>query len=474
MAVNTATTNIGSSILNSMTDGAGIDINELATQLTEAETLPRQRSIEANVEVTEAKISAYGMIRSSLESLKDAAAAFDDLSEVSAVTISGNTSAFNVEQIGAAMPGTHQIQVTQLASPQRTVSSGYATASTALNNGDAFDLSFSFASGESATVTADPATPAGLVNAINEAGIGITASLINTGDASEPFRIALNGESGADNAFTVTSESGEVTFAGSGDAGYQDAEDAIVQVNGLTITRPTNRITDVIPGAVINATAESALPANVTLDTDPSVLKTKLQSFVAQYNAMHDTLTQLQSRDSSREEYSGDLAGDGVVRSILNQVRSAVTGLSSTASGNALRMADIGIETTISGALQFNEETYDGLSAADMASAAQMLSAGTENQSEFSSAPKGLAGDIMASIEDLIDSDGLLTTRNTNAVDYLDEQAAALEALAERMESVKARYVEQFGAMESAVSQLNSMRDYLKDQFEQMANMGKD
>lgn len=474
MAVNTATTNIGSSILNSMTDGAGIDIDALATQLTEAETIPRQRSIESTVEVTEAKISAYGMIRSSLESLKESAASFNDLSEVSAVTISGNTSAFNVEQTGAAMPGSHQIAVTQLASPQRTVSAGYATASSALNDGEAFDLTLTFASGETSTVSADPPTPAGIVNAINASDSGVTASLINTGDAENPFRIALNGESGADSAFTMTSASADLVFAESGDVGYQAAQDAIVEVNGLTITRSTNRISDVIPGAVINATAESGAASNVTLDTDPSVLRTKLQDFVARYNAMHDTLTQLQSRDSSREDFSGDLAGDGIVRSVLNEIRSSVTGLSSTASGDILRFADIGIETTLSGALEFNEETFDGLSAEDMSSAAEMLSGGTESQSEFSTGPKGLAGDIMDAITSLTDRDGILTNRNANAVDYLDEQAAALEELGARMESVKARYIEQFGAMESAVSQLNSMRDYLKDQFEQMANAGKD
>ena len=45
--------------------------------------------------------------------------------------------------------------------------------------------------------------------------------------------------------------------------------------------------------------------------------------------------------------------------------------------------------------------------------------------------------------------------------------------LEERIELLYDRYLAQFTAMESLVREMNNTRDYLEDQFEMMANVGK-
>ena len=57
-----ATTNrssIGSSILLTLGSGSGINVEELATNLTNAEKLPAQNALQGKIDKTEAKIDAW-------------------------------------------------------------------------------------------------------------------------------------------------------------------------------------------------------------------------------------------------------------------------------------------------------------------------------------------------------------------------------------------------------------------------------
>ena len=104
-----------------------------------------------------------------------------------------------------------------------------------------------------------------------------------------------------------------------------------------------------------------------------------------------------------------------------------------------------------------------------------LLSADTDNQSIYSGQPMGLAFDVMSVIDSIIDTtDGVLTTRTQSSTETLEDYTTQLEDLASRMEMIKTRYIEQFAAMEAAVNSINSTKDYLTQQFEMLANMGKD
>lgn len=89
-----------------------------------------------------------------------------------------------------------------LAPAQRTTSVGFGSAATVINAGQPFDLSFDEQGGVSATtISVTDATPAGVVSAINAANLGVTAQLVDSGDAL-PWKVVVTG---TDQPFTLSS-----------------------------------------------------------------------------------------------------------------------------------------------------------------------------------------------------------------------------------------------------------------------------
>ena len=101
------------------------------------------------------------------------------------------------------------------------------------------------------------------------------------------------------------------------------------------------------------------------------------------------------------------------------------------------------------------------------------LSANTNNQSELGVANRGLAGDAIKSINDMLKTDGVVMAQTNSANKQLDRYKKDLESLETRMEALLARYARQFGVMDSIVGQANATRDSLKGTFEAMMNAYK-
>ena len=471
-----STDSIGASIINSLGNGSGINIDELATNLTNAETAATKAALESSVEKTEMKISGYSYIKAQLSVLRDSFDQLNDSSDVGSVSMSADGTGISFDQTGAVLTGQHSITVNSLAAAQRTIAGGFSSRVAELNGGSSITLTVTLDSDSSInTIEVDSTTPVGVVSAINDAGLGITASLIDTGDAANPYYIALVGETGSSNSFSITSDSADLTFAGSGETGFVAAQDASLDVNGLTITSDSNEITDVIAGVTMTLTGATGVAQNVTINSDPSTVKAKLENLVAIYNDTVDLLNELNSSESTAFDYSGSLSNDSIVRTILNQIRSAITAESSTPGTNYGFFADIGLEFNEFGDMTFNETKFDEVASGSFEDIVTLLSADTDNQSIYSGQPMGLAFDVMSVIDSIIDTtDGVLTTRTQSSTETLEDYTTQLEDLASRMEMIKTRYIEQFAAMEAAVNSINSTKDYLTQQFEMLANMGKD
>ena len=149
-------------------------------------------------------------------------------------------------------------------------------------------------------------TPAGVVEAINAANKGVTASLVDTGTGGNNFRIVLSGDTGIAGTFAVTSSISDDLGFGDADKTLQTAQDAVINFEGLTINRGSNSVNDVISGTTIdlNGVTSSAVRLNVTSDT--STLKTSLQDVVTAYNSLNSSLDNMGSvKDGSTDTLNG-------------------------------------------------------------------------------------------------------------------------------------------------------------------------
>jgi flagellar hook-associated protein 2 len=315
------------------------------------------------------------------------------------------------------------------------------------------------------------ATPEGVVSAINAANTGVTALLVDTGTQGANYRIMLTGGEGSQAVFSLSSTP-DLGFGDSGNT-IRTAEDAVINVNGLALTRSTNEISDVISGATFVVSEASATAVRLNVTNDQSSLKTNLQSVVAAYNSFNQLLSDLTSSAADSDlSYGGDLAREqSAVRYIKQQVFDKLMADSSSKSGSISALRDVGISVDRTGNLTMTETTFDAAIANSYDDVATMLSAGTSNQSIYSTDAQGLAQDVATLIDGLNSSTGIVATRKDSAEDYSDDYASELVILEARMEKVYQRYLTQFAAMDSMLEKIDGTKNYLTGQLKSLANM---
>ncbi len=488
-----STENVASTVLLGMGKGSGIDIVKLARDLTDVEKAPRESRLNADIEASEAKISGLAVLKYNVQLLVDSFNALNDASElaVPTATSSDTTKVSITATDGSALSGISDIGVTSLAAAQRNKSNQYTSTTQSLNGGSGFTLTVTPGTGSATNVTIEAGndTPQGIVNAINAANAGVTATLLAEDSSGSNYRIMLTGATGAANSYVVSSTlsdsdlgfhdtSNGNTVDNSGTKSLQNPADASLTYNGVSITRSSNSLNDVIPGVTLSLVGEHSggATSSVNVVSDRATLKTKLQELVTLYNDVKFAMDELSDPDSEEEDVGGSLANDlATIRTVRDTIYQAVTQDSSTPSGNVKALRDIGVSVTRDGSLSFTESTYDTVAASNFDDISTMLSAGTNNQSRYDGQSQGLATDAVIKLETLTDSiSGIFVTRTDSAKTAIKRYEADLQALEDRMEAVYNRYLQQFTVMESLVNTLNSTRESMSTTWENMGNFGKD
>ena len=308
-------------------------------------------------------------------------------------------------------------------------------------------------------------------------GIGFTAS-VSSDNSGFSFTQDVAGAVASAPTATVDGSAVSLTQAVAGAASntMQSATDAVIGFNGLTITRSSNTINDVVAGAVLSInqvteTGGTSNPARLTISSDTSTLKTKVQSLVTEYNNFNGLMSELGSSATDEDnDMMGALRRDtATVRYVQNALRTAVLANSSTTSGSVEGLRDIGVSMDKSGNLTFDEKKYDTAITTSYDKVVTMLTADTTNQSEYSGDPKGLAQDIAKVLDGLGDTSSVLSTRNTTAENSIETYEEELADLEKRMEAVYDRYLSQFSAMEGMMNSMNGTKDYLEGQLESLS-----
>ena len=125
---------------------------------------------------------------------------------------------------------------------------------------------------------------------------------------------------------------------------------------------------------------------------------------------------------------------------------------------------------TREGTLEIDETRLDTALSSNFDDLVTTLTAGTNDQTPFGEASRGIAGDASALIQNFLKSTGSVSQSIINAQSRKSEYETRLADLEARMDRVKERYVAQFSAMESIVNQMKSTGDYLTNQFKAMNN----
>lgn len=492
-------------IAKALGGGSGIDIQSLASSLVDAERAPRVAAINKNITKNESTVSGFSAVKYALTSIQTALADLKDVSDYQSFRLSNSdSSTFTASATSTASAGQHSILVGQLAAATRlTGTTAFSDTDTSINSGTAMTLKVSIGASGSTTdsyisVAAGDDTPEGIVSAINDADLGLKVYLVNTGDATSPYQVVVQGTSGSDYDFSISSYSGTVSASTASptaltsllfDTTLESARDAYLEVDGIFVTSASNEVADAIPGVTLNLLAAngtynsaSATTAGLvtgtattlSLSNDISVAKTKITAFITAYNDAMDLLNELTNPKSTLETYGATLVGNSSVRSLREQLRTMMTDDSSTTSGDLEAFRDIGVEFNSSGKLSINSVKLDIALNFNFSDTVTLLSGDQENLSKYDAdTHAGLAGDLNRLVTTMLSSTGTVSKESANASNRLSKYQDDLTALEERMTRLLARYTQQFATMDSIVGAGKSTQTGLTNTFAGMMNLYK-
>ena len=313
-------------------------------------------------------------------------------------------------------------------------------------------------------------TPAGMVAAINSSTLGISAQLINTGNAAAPYRIVITGATGASNSFSLSSKKADGTEVSNVNFGtrLQTAENATLTVDGVAISSSTNKVTDAIAGTTLELFTTTSGAANLDFTRDTTTVKANLKALVTAYNDANSMLSVVSDPKSTVETYGATLVGNSIVNSVRTQMRNMITTSSNTPSGNMTALRDIGITLTRTGELEIDQVKMDAALQNNYDQVVTMLTANKENQSALSTLNGGVSNEAVKKLTSLLDASSPLTTQSTNLTTQISKYKTELDKLETRMTDLLARYKKQFAAMESMVGETKTLQTSLKSTFDGM------
>jgi flagellar hook-associated protein 2 len=321
------------------------------------------------------------------------------------------------------------------------------------------------------------ATPAGVVSAINASTTttGVSAQLLNTGSG---YSIVFSGQTGAANAFTISNLPSGMTMRAQA---LDTAQDASITINGLPITSTTNQLSDTIPGLTLDLYAPTTGAARLDLNRQTAGIKDNVKAVVDAYNQFDESLKVLADKESEVEEFGGALAGDSIVNTIRNQVRAMISKdgkvypdddtAQPSLNPDIYAARHVGLSFDRTGKLTLDEARLDAALADRFDQVVTLFTANKDDQSIYSVAPGGLAGDAVKSIDKMLRSSGVIDTQTKSANSKIEQYKEDLTQLEERMAALLTRYTKQFAVMESIVGESNSTRTSLTNSFKGLMAM---
>lgn len=361
------------SITSSTGLGTGLDINSLVSQIVAAERAPAVSRLDRREGELQARLSAFGTLKSALSSFQTSLASLKTAS-----TFQNKSASSSDEDILSASTnstvaaGSYAISITQRAKSHSLAldtsigaDAQFTSESDVLGTGT---LTFKFGTTTTGpygfTQDPDKATKTveitdgslrGIRDAVNDADIGVTASIVFDGTYQV---LTFVSDSGEKNSMEITVSGDSVgtdadaqglsllNYNNSNQTLKQNVagQDAKFSINGVSVSSETNIVTTTISGLTLNLLADTG-DVTLTISDDVAAVSNNISNFVAKYNALISTINDLSSYDPDTKQ-AGLLNGDGVLRNITSQIRRAISNPVEGLSGSATILADIGISTS--------------------------------------------------------------------------------------------------------------------------------
>lgn len=417
---------------------SGLDTASLVDQLVKAEKT-RATALSTKVSQLTRQGNIVDDLTSRLQILGTTVKGFDTAPELRSVkTDRSDATHASIAASSLASDSSHTLRIATTARGQTSTSRTFG--SDAAGVAGSGSVTIDSASGDPVTVawTASDNLTA-IAQRINDSGGPATASVLFDGTS---YRLVATARATGTAAAPTFSETG--TALGLGDPANLKlaARDAVFDLDGVTITRGSNLVTDALPGVTLTLSAAHTAgepDTLLTVSSDRDALRTKVKGLIDAWNTVDQGL-------DGQLNYNGTTKGPETLfgDATLRQLQGAMGRLASDQHGTAT-LAGLGISLDSTGRLSLDDTKFTAALDKDA----------TAVESLF------VTGGLASKVSDLVtqytrSGDGILTSKGAS----LDARVAVYQKDITRIETAATalgeRLTRQFSALEQAISKMKT------------------
>ena len=183
-----------------------------------------------------------------------------------------------------------------------------------------------------------------------------------TGASPLAVMVGVKNAGGADDATLKFDANGDLgTAVISRERELVTGADASLMVDGVTVSRSTNTISDIIPGVTLNllkTDPDTTVTLNIGRDVD--AIMAKINAFVASYNSVSSAIRQHTSYDETTKKPGGILFGDGTLMSVKASLTSTLIQNVWGVSAEYSTLGLVGVSVDKEGQLSVDSDTLRG------------------------------------------------------------------------------------------------------------------
>lgn len=301
-----------------------------------------------------------------------------------------------------------------------------------------------------------------LATSINDtAGDKVTASILKVG--SDKYELVIKSNTvGANQAisFSDSLSTGGVPNSNSlmsalGMTNIQAARDATFKYNGISITRSTNEITDLLNGVTISLKKNQEVgdSANIAITQNKTEISTEMSLFVQNYNSLATNLSDMTAYDKEAGKV-GVFNGENFIKSITREINDIITSVNQ----NGVSLMDYGISIDKEGVMSLNSSTFETKMSEDPLSLETFFSGDSQKEGIFDALytkTKSYTGYQKQ-------LDNFSNNLNSTLKKFTEDRAKMVERLDARYEIMSKRFI----AYDAMISKLNTQFTTLQQQID--------
>lgn len=479
--------------INFLGSASGLPLEELVSTLVKVERDSKLSRINTTKKTLDTSLSGVGQLKSALSAFQDAIKKLGgNTLNVRIATVTQpteNKTYLEASASSTAAAASFDIKVNQLASGSRLESADAAFSSaddvisttngtlTFAANGKSFDVDVT------AGMTLNELRQK--INAKSD-NFGVNANIINAGGATGTKLVLTSDETGAGNDLVITNNNAELdnvsTVATGVTAGLsvsQAAQDAIIEIDGITTTNASNTFSNVIQDVTltVKAVTPDGNNASVNIATDNASAEENIQNFINNYNVLVDQIADLTKKRTLGADgktvtaEGGALATDQLPKNIMSQLRGLL--------GNAVGGADASLSTLYSLGITFREDGKLEISSSSEFGADsgrtrfdRALSENYDAVAMLFGGDTGLATTLDDFLKEFTKSGGIIASKENSLKTQIDKNTKDLEAANRYIASFEQTLRSRYTALDALLGSMQNMASTVTAQLSSLPGFG--